>query len=262
MATIDSGLMTGVTRVALARVVESMSRETAVSLSGVAEAGLDEEAVELRLRAACRFPACSTGFCVAITRNGAPDRVALAVDGDDALLHDLEQRALGLRAGPVDLVGEHDRGEDRSGVELEAALALVVDLHAGHVRRQQVGGELDARGRAVERVRQRLGEHGLARAREVLEQDVAIGDQRGQHQADHLVLAEDRLLDVRDELAERVGEPRSPAPGSRASFPHPSAPDHHQDGDRRSTGRRSRSRSTAHGRSSTPAGLEKLAETL
>jgi hypothetical protein len=46
-------------------------------------------------------------------------RVRDAVDGDPALLHDLQQRRLGLRAGPVDLVGQHDRREDRPALELE-----------------------------------------------------------------------------------------------------------------------------------------------
>ena len=46
-----------------------------------------------------------------------------AVDGDVALLHHLQQRRLGLRRGPVDLVGEHDVGEHRPRVELELRVA-------------------------------------------------------------------------------------------------------------------------------------------
>ena len=59
-------------------------------------------------------PSWSTGFCVAMTMNGGGSGVRRAVDGDLALLHRLEQRRLGLRRGPVDLVGEHDVGEQRA----------------------------------------------------------------------------------------------------------------------------------------------------
>jgi hypothetical protein len=49
--------------------------------------------------------------------------VRRAAGGDLALLHRLEQRGLRLGRGPVDLVGEHDVGEDRPALELEEPLA-------------------------------------------------------------------------------------------------------------------------------------------
>ena len=110
----------------------------------------------MRKRSSCAsgsryVPACSTGFCVAMTRNGTPHRTRHRVDRDLALLHHFEQRRLGLGARTVDLVGEHDVGEDRPGVELEGAGLLVVDRDAGDVARQQVGRELDAGIRALHR---------------------------------------------------------------------------------------------------------------
>jgi hypothetical protein len=93
-------------------------------------------------------------------------------------------------------------------VELEPALALVVDRDARDIGREQVGRELDARVRAVERVREGLREHRLARAREVLEEDMPLGEHRDEHELDDLALAEDRLVDVVDELAEGVLEPQ------------------------------------------------------
>ena len=51
----------------------------------------------------------------------APDVVRGPVDGDVALLHHLEQCRLGLRRRPVDLVGEHDGGEDRAPCETPTA---------------------------------------------------------------------------------------------------------------------------------------------
>ena len=46
-----------------------------------------------------------------------------APDRDAMLLHRLEQRALRLGRGAVDLVGEHDVGEDRALAELERVAA-------------------------------------------------------------------------------------------------------------------------------------------
>ena len=83
------------------------------------------------------------------------------VDGDDALLHALEQAGLRLRRGPVDLVDGHDVGEDRAGPELEPLLALVVDVRADDVGGQQVG-------RALPRANAQSMERDSARASAVL----------------------------------------------------------------------------------------------
>jgi len=61
--------------------------------------------------------------------------MGLAVDGDLALLHRLEERRLGLRRGSVDLVREHDVREHGPGLELEALCFLVEDVRADDVRR-------------------------------------------------------------------------------------------------------------------------------
>jgi hypothetical protein len=47
-----------------------------------------------------------------------------AVDRDLPLLHALQQRGLGLRAGPVDLVADDHVGEDRARLELEVVALL------------------------------------------------------------------------------------------------------------------------------------------
>ena len=130
-----------------------------------------------------------------------------AVDGDARLLHDLEQRRLRLGRRAVDLVGEHDRGEDRAAVELEPVRRLVVDRDARDVGRQQVGRELDALARALHGGGERLREARLARAGGVLEQHVALGEHRGQHEADDLALAQHGLVDVVDEAGEGALEP-------------------------------------------------------
>ena len=66
-----------------------------------------------------KVPSWSMGFCVAMTQKRRLQLVRHAVDGDAALGHRLQQARLGPRRGPVDLVGQHDLGEDRAGTELE-----------------------------------------------------------------------------------------------------------------------------------------------
>jgi hypothetical protein len=131
------------------------------------------------------------------------------------LLHALQQRGLGLRRGPVDLVADHQVGEHGPGPELEVVRLLVVDADAGHVRRQQVGGELDPADRAVHRARQRLGQLGLADSGNVLDEQVTLGEQDHDRQPDGLRLAVDDPLDVRRDpatgLADHVHPDRSRA---------------------------------------------------
>ena len=61
--------------------------------------------------------------------------VRRVVDGDLPLLHALQQRGLGLGRGAVDLVADHDVGEDAARPELELAGLLVEDRDAGDVGR-------------------------------------------------------------------------------------------------------------------------------
>ena len=65
-------------------------------------------------------------------------------------------------------------------------------MSTGH----QVGRELHPAHRAVDRAGQRLGERRLPDARHVLDQQVALGEQRDQRDADDLGLADDHPLDV------------------------------------------------------------------
>jgi hypothetical protein len=136
---------------------------------GVAERGLHQEAVELRLR-----QSVGAGlFDWVLGRDHherRADRMPDPVDGHPALFHHLKERGLCFGRGPVDLIRQHDRREDWPRVELELAVGLVVDRHAGHVGGQQVRRELDPGVHTLHRVRQCFGKHGLAGAREVLEQ--------------------------------------------------------------------------------------------
>ena len=112
-------------------------------LVGVAERGLQEEAVELRLGQRERAFVLDR----VLGREQEEGRRELARDAVDRHLplgHRLEQRRLRLRHRAVDLVDEHDVREDRPGPELEVARLLVVDREPGDVGRLQVGRALDA----------------------------------------------------------------------------------------------------------------------
>ena len=152
------------------------------------------------------MPSYSIGFCVARTRNGGASGCVDALDRHLPLLHRLEQRRLRLRWGAVDLVGEEEVGEDRAGPELEVGLALVVDRGAGHVGGHQVGRELDAREADARHLREGAGHQRLRQAREVLDQDVAVGEDPEQHELERLALADDRALDLVEDVVRAAGE--------------------------------------------------------
>ena len=137
----------------------------------------------------------------------------LAVDGDLMLFHRFEQRGLGLWARAVDLVCEKDLRKDRSGPELEVADFLVEGADPGHVRRQQVGSELDAAERAVKGACERLGEHRLAHAWDVLDQEVSFAEEGDEAEPDLVFLVDDRASDVgHDSIGDPGDDVRRQAP--------------------------------------------------
>jgi hypothetical protein len=169
-----------------------------------------QEAVELRLGQRER-PLVLDRVLGGQQEEGARQLPCLAVDRHLALGHRLEQGRLRLRRGAVDLVDEQDVREDRAGAELEVARLLVEDGHAGDVGRLQVGRALDPRDRdALDAAADRAREHGLRRAGDVLEQDVAAAHQRGENELDLLALPVDDRLDVVEQArgdVDRRGEP-------------------------------------------------------
>ena len=181
-------------------VVEGRGRDAAVGeaqhrgLVGrvrIADVDLGQEAVELR------FGERVGAFVLDRVlrrehQEGVGERVGLTVDRHLALLHRFEERGLGLRRGPVDLVGEQEVREHRTGAEHE--LAAAHGHRAGEVGGEHVGGELhpaevDDRRRARERVReQRLGDAG-----HTFEQEVTAHTGRGDHDVDDVILTDDDL---------------------------------------------------------------------
>ena len=65
-----------------------------------------------------------------------------SLDADLAFVHGLEQRGLGARGGPVDLVRQQHVGEDRTPPEAQTPVPGIQDLGAENVGRQEIGCEL------------------------------------------------------------------------------------------------------------------------
>ena len=114
-----------------------------------------------------------------------------AIRADLPFFHGLEQRALRARAGAVDFVGQQQPREHRAGTEFEFLRRAVEHRYTEDVGRQQVAGELHTLPGQPQHLRQGVRERGLAHTRNVLDEQVAAGQQAGQRQAHGLALAED-----------------------------------------------------------------------
>jgi hypothetical protein len=132
-------------------------------------------------------------------------------------MHSRRADCLGRR--PVDLVPDHDVGEDAAGTELELAGVLVEHRHAGDVGGQQVRRELDPADRRVDAAGQGLGQHRLADTGHVLDQQVTLGEQHHQRRRHDVRLPLDDPLDVRPHQAHDPGQ-RLEIGASRARSSH------------------------------------------
>ena len=110
---------------------------------GVAEVDPHHEAVELAFR-----KGVGAGEVERVLggddKEGVGQFVRVAVDGDPAFFHALEQSGLGSRRGAVQFVRDQDAGEDGSGAKGEGAGLWVVELTAEDVGGQHVRSALDA----------------------------------------------------------------------------------------------------------------------
>ena len=77
-----------------------------------------------------------------------------------------------------------------------APCCLGDDVRADDVGRHEVGRELDARERRVDRLGERAHEHRLAEAGHAFEQRVAAAEQAHEHALDDLFLADDHRADL------------------------------------------------------------------
>ena len=117
--------------------------------------------------------------------------VSLSGDRHLPLFHRFQQRRLHLRGRAIDLVGQHQIAEQRTGLELERRGLLAIDFGAGHIGGQEIGRELHAAEAAFNKPGQGLDGTRLGRARQPFHQHVAIRQQRDQQPLHHRLLAQD-----------------------------------------------------------------------
>ena len=148
---------------------------------GVADRRPDEEPVELRLGQRVRALVLDR-----VLRRQHDERrrehARLAFARHLPLLHRLEQRGLRLRWGAVDLVGEEEVGEDRARHELELRAALVEDDEPVTSEGIRSGVNWMRENSSDVALRERARDERLREAGVVLEQDVAVAEDREQDQ--------------------------------------------------------------------------------
>ena len=139
---------------------------------GVAEADAHEESVELVLwERICALEL--VGVLCGDDHEGRVEAVDDAVDADVALVHGFEERSLGARGCSIDLIGEDEVGEDGPWFEGKLCGVAIEDGDAQEIRREHVGGELDAAEGALDGACDGCGEEGFADAGDVLDEEVS-----------------------------------------------------------------------------------------
>jgi hypothetical protein len=116
--------------------------------------------------------------------------VGHATDGNLAFRHRFEQGRLHLGRRTVDLVGQHQIMEQRSGLKMERTVLRTIDLGAGQIGRQQVRGKLNAVKIALDGPAQHVDRPSLGKAGRTFHENVPIREQRDQHPLDQSILSD------------------------------------------------------------------------
>ncbi len=175
---------------------------------GVADVDPHQEAVHLGLGERMG-PVILEGVLGRDHHEGSGERVGLVIQRDLRLVHRLQQAGLGLGAGPVDLIGQDDVGEQGARLELEGPRLGAPDADPEDVGGEQVAGELDPLEGAPERAGQSLGKRGLPHPRHIFDEEVAPSEERDEGEPDLVRLAHQHPLELGPEAGEGcVGDRR------------------------------------------------------
>ena len=114
------------------------------------------------------------------------------------LLHGLQQGRLGLGCGAVNLIGQHQIGENGARLESETASALLLhhDISSRHIAGHQIRCELDSLERKAEHLADGAYQHGLAQSRHTLQKHIPPGEHHQHYLSDNVSLTDDPLADL------------------------------------------------------------------
>src|SRR3989442_4482483 len=135
-----------------------------------------------------------------------PERFAF--EGRLSLLHRFEEGALRLRRGAVDLVRQEDVREDRAAPQHEVAGLPIEHVRPRNVRGEQIRGELHAPEREAKTRGKGFRDQRLCEPRDVLDEQVAVAEDRPQHPFEDRSLADDHRLDRVEEIPADVSDGR------------------------------------------------------
>ena len=144
---------------------------------GIGDVNAQHETVELRLRQW----KCALELAWVLRRQYQEIRRQLprsALHAYLAFLHGFEQCRLRLWPGAIDLVNQHDIGEQRSGPKHETARCLIEHVYTDDIARHQIRRSLNALELPAKRAGQCLGQQGLAKPRHALHQHMTARHQR------------------------------------------------------------------------------------
>jgi Dolichyl-phosphate-mannose-protein mannosyltransferase len=163
------------------------------------------EAIELRIRKRIRSSQVD-GILRGDDKERRRQRMRHAIGGHLLFGHRFEQRTLRFRRRAVDLVGEHELCEQRSGMEFEFAALALVHADPDNVGRQQIGRELDALERKIERRGKGVRQRSLADAGQIFDQKMAACKDARERKEHPFVLSEHDLVDLLLRTRQRGGE--------------------------------------------------------
>src|SRR2546426_866604 len=136
------------------------------------------------------------------------DAERLAFEGRLSLLHRLEEGALRLRRGAVNLVRQEDVREDRAAPQHEVAGLPIEHVRPRDVRGQQIRRELHAPEREAKTRGEGFRDQRFREPRDIFDEHVAVAEDRPQHPFEDRSLAHDDGLDRVEEIPADVSDGR------------------------------------------------------